>query len=1086
LMNRRNLSLIPTLFINIWLDRVPHTIDLLEEIFVFFREYRVEQGIYLPYTGIKLLYLVRELFDSASSEDKDLIVSLCREYLPEVDRSNLGDLARSKLLLKDILDLIEQEKPDSVEKELDKLSPFYELSFNFKENLYQLIVSFDRNLQKPQVDYNLSFFRLSLRLPYFLSNEDFDKLIKEIEEEVLKDFSKKLVYFEQSGGELPSNFMPDNLRQLRPLELTDDKIKAFIDKMPRNFRTKKIRKFYVDSFYYSDDYDRAREVDPEVASAIMDKDEFDEFYFGQGRKKYIKTSYLSIDSNIQTYVQFHNLWLSCSYALEFDALPKGTEKCEFLVKTYPCCNALRDQLIVKSINWSELNFNEDVLKVQEYISSCADIGLLSLLCESFSDNLLKISCSKRLHDLSKNVDHDDFIDALDEKKVEETYKIAQQLYDGDSFDPDFLILLLSFPERSFVRDELLREFIDSAKSEKITINISSLLSDPPPSTVQHRDEGTVAINETLVDFFQRMSVLDKEEVMLYLLGHRRFYSALAFDPGKLDEERNLMLYTDSFATFYNEYHFKHMEADGAYFYYTDVNCEDADFLQDLKSTSEYFVSEPDSLIMLSKYAGIPLELIFQHQKSSLPRREQRDLLEYILLGDNGILTGPNADKFLRKVANLLANDDNFSANLDGNARKAVEELLATAFLNCPQSKLPDLFLDCWSIQFEEGLTLPDIVASLIQKVGSVFIKAGQYLATQTATLPPEWIRAFRSLCDRNSEADKTILYEYEYHTYKGNSPFSYLGEKLGEGSMAAVYKGQLKETDDMVAVKVVHPWIEKEINEDIGLLKVLVDFINSNPDLYGIRLPDNLPEVIKTQMYSEVDLAKEAQNSDLLEACLSESICGVSFALPKYKSNVSKGNFLVMDFGGGVVLDDEKALKEKGLDGQKLRNVCGLEILRQVMEHGIYQADPNLGNFSVSLNENDEAVVNWLDTGHVAQLSKSERTYLKDFVKSMFVGPDKDLISNFLFELLQSDGLDKEYTVTEISKWAESNLSLEGISLDNLESILKSFLDFAAENKFLLKNSWLQLIKTLGLLKPLLHDCSSEMFMEVLLPVLMK
>jgi predicted unusual protein kinase regulating ubiquinone biosynthesis (AarF/ABC1/UbiB family) len=1010
------------------------SIEGIERTLQFIQNFRTNEGFYLPYTNSRLLINTRDMFDKGDSEDKNRIVEIVNEYFYDMCAGQFSEaFVAAHSILKSIDDwLIEEGRKG-------------EIFFGLAKEKYE--------------------GKLSTSLQAICKDEDAKR----------EDIRK---FLEEN---IPYNFMPDNLTK----------------------SSYEIMK----NLHHSPTHDTAREADPSVAARLMDEEEFLENFYGKGRDNYRKTKYGVVDRNISELRNIFNLWHRAGYKKDLNEIEEGTEKVDFLLETLRAKSSLRDKLIAKSLGW-KLRYVEDITNIQDEINELEDIHLISKLSESFSNDLLTLACSQRLWSIKENKNLYEEIPNIRKEEVDEMLSDVPP----ELADKELKTLLCCFPNPSYVRDDLLRGFIDEAPDEESTLSLSALLSEPPPGVAKSRTTGVVALSESLLDSISKLSAIDKQEVLLYLLGHNLFYSGISMmvsdsfrfgdeiSDKMISERREYALYNaddlrekvrnevrERLAEDYEDYadyegYTTHMDNMGftekeireeffalkaAEEMYQDTADEDSyesevDHSEDLK----FIVTKPDAIILLSKASGIPVDVLFKQQRNLTTRREQRDLLYFTLFGPSGILAINRESQFLRAASETIVGQVKFNDDMKAEEKKGLEDLLSYALEHCPDYKLPDLFLDTWYLTTEENRSLPQLVAKLMQQYGSTLIKAGQYLSTQTTSLPQEWTSAFRGMTDQNRLAEKTLLYEQVYSNYGKDHPFKTLGRKLGEGSMAAVYAGELQD-ESKVAVKILHPNMRKEVEDDVHFLDKIVGFVNGNREVYKVTLPNNLAEVVRLQMKDEVSLLKEAENNKAFSKILPKRYNGVQFHLPKIVNEHSSNDFLVMEMGEGISLDDRVAIEDQGFDEKDVRSSVGLEIFRQILSEDKHQADPNLGNFKLSSANGNTPVVSWLDTGNLGSLDKKDRKLLKNLVYEVSKGRTKKLPS-IMNQLVKGEE-EKVESLDLINCWV-AGISFENFSLDNVEKLFINFLDLCHDNGFVLEEKWVSLLRTIGLTKPLLKD----------------
>lgn len=989
------------------------------------RDFRERSGFYLPYDQGRLFLLTETLFSASDETGKRNLVELLDEFGAELARgsSRVTDGISEKFLAPVFAWL---QTNDMVEV----TSPLLAQSRTFKH----------RKKSTPKE-----------------ADEDYDERMDELEE--LKESESEAEMIDRLKQTLQ-----EEAKNHTHANWTESVAKVSI-KLWSDFRKAKQGQ--------PSEADRFREVDPTVSVNIFSAEEFEEMYFGGGRNAYIKSSYTTLEE--KQYSWLLELWRKVGYESELSQRGTPSDKLEWIVSTFPFHCASRDQLIAKTLGITDLAYTEEIMDAKKHLDTLTDITLLVRFREAFAHPLLRLACARRLWELYENDSTIFDNQSLTDEKMRMEAVIA--------FLPEALktkrlkALLLCHNSPSFLRDELLRAYIDAAPSEEITLQLAGLLSEPPPGVLAKRQGEFVSASESILDGMRAMSVTDKMESLLYLLGQRNFYSGIdelfiGTMTGKGDEKRRNVMF--------NSLQRPTRDVDD---YYDPMNR----ILDESNLDPKYMVDRPDALVYLSKFSGTPLDLMMEQERMLSTRREEMDLLSYILVGPNGALFDFDKDRFLQSVARVLVEHTSFKERLGEKDKAAMSDLLSFALQNCPQEKIPQLFLNLWYISQEKGASLPQLTASLFREYGPVFVKAGQYLATQTASLPKAWTQAFRGLSDKNIAAEKTLLYEYEYSAYKGDSPFERLGSKAGEGSIAAVYEGDLQDGKEVVA-KVQHPFIRKEIEGDIDFLGKLVAFVNNNSARYGsIKLPDNLAEVTRGHMREELDFAREGRNAKALGKIISPELLGVRFSVPQPIEKHSREGFLVLEKANGVSVDDDEKLQALGIKPDQVRAATALEILRQVVAHGTYQADANLGNFGVEKGSDGKALVHFYDAGHVGRLNKKDRDILTDFLREMTVQPSASVIADTFSKMIEvPKGANRTKLRNMIESWALVNSPDISGGLQNIQKLFTSLLDYFSEKKLVFKEQWVVLLRTIGLLQPLLADVKPEQLFEVLGPYIMQ
>lgn len=810
---------------------------------------------------------------------------------------------------------------------------------------------------------------------------------------------------------------------------------------------------------YSDHY---LERNPVSSAHALSTLEFEEKYFGAGRTKYIKTEYQENERYIFQHKAISKLWGISGYEEEFKSMADGIDKLKFLFGVFKAVTSKRDILIAQALGWPEIKYIEDVTKIQERIAVENDINILFELQDSFFNPLLNFAVSQRLMEIYEK-DPDSFFASVPRDKYESVQTSIVDL-PTDLKTKKISAILCCYNNPTYVRDDLLRPLVDAAPDETSTMAVASFYCEPPPGILKPRSGEIVLATETILDAIQKMPKLDKQELFLYFLGHRHFYTGIeGYFDYKLKEGINSERRYTLFFSSQEKEHYPRNE---------DESDEEDDYEE--AEDSKYIVSTPDSLIFLTKASGIPIDILLKQHKLTTTRREQRDFITQLLSGEDGLLGGGDKEVFLQSVAKCVVENSEWSKNSEGAKKESITDLLAFALSHCPGEKLPDLFLDLWNLQ-QEKESLPKVFTALLRALGSLFVKAGQYLGTQSNSLPPEWIKELRTLSDKNVRGEKTLVYEQVYATYGENPPFKNVGRKLGEGSMAAVYYGQL--SDDArteVAAKITHPYIVDELKEDSVFLRELVGHVNKNKADFNVTLPENLAEVSRAQVIRELSYEYNLKNSRDISKALEHSNASVKWRVPKIIEDKSKPGFVVLEYSRGMPIDALPADVSSNVKGE-----IALELLRQILVEGTYQADPNVGNFAVETRDG-EIFVDWLDTDHAGRLSRRETASLREFIKELLGDKDVKKIANTLAGFVKLPRNESnESLISDVEGWLNTTGTLNQSSFTGMENIMTSFLDFLAERKQVLKDQYVTLLRTLGLMQPLVQSISMPQFLRL-------
>ncbi|MFT7623905.1 MAG: putative unusual protein kinase regulating ubiquinone biosynthesis (AarF/ABC1/UbiB family), partial [Myxococcota bacterium] len=218
------------------------------------------------------------------------------------------------------------------------------------------------------------------------------------------------------------------------------------------------------------------------------------------------------------------------------------------------------------------------------------------------------------------------------------------------------------------------------------------------------------------------------------------------------------------------------------------------------------------------------------------------------------------------------------------------------------------------------------------------IKVGQLVSLQPHLVPPEYIEEFRSMRD---EVTPTPWPEVAAVLAEQLGPLdthfaTIEHEPIASASMAQVHAATLP-SGERVAVKVLHPGLERSVAVDMWLLRRLVSFFQlfmARFDLWQIYKEIDRP------LRKELDLEAEGRATELLGG----EIADLGVIVPTIHWPLTTRRVLTMSFIDGVPLSDRAQMDAWGVDRRALMVVYLRAFFRQAFEGGHFHCDPHPAN----------------------------------------------------------------------------------------------------------------------------------------------
>ncbi|POS87136.1 ubiquinone biosynthesis protein-like protein [Erysiphe pulchra] len=274
----------------------------------------------------------------------------------------------------------------------------------------------------------------------------------------------------------------------------------------------------------------------------------------------------------------------------------------------------------------------------------------------------------------------------------------------------------------------------------------------------------------------------------------------------------------------------------------------------------------------------------------------------------------------------------------------------------------------------------------MEKAGPAFIKLGQWAASRSDIFPQEMCEIMSQLHSNApahslDETKKIIIHAF------GGRPFEEIFQNfdekpLGVGAIAQVYKARLKPDlaipsdldlqeernpknvkkgvrspvksthkqipSSHVAIKVLHPGVERVVQRDLKIMWFFASFLNAIPTIEWLSLPDEVRK-FGEMMKLQLDLRIEATNLTIFRKKFKERTT-VWFPYPYLEFTTRQ--VLVEEFAQGIPLSDfitngggvfKKEIADKGLDA----------FLKMLLIDNFVHADLHPGNIMVRFYEKE-------------------------------------------------------------------------------------------------------------------------------------
>jgi len=237
----------------------------------------------------------------------------------------------------------------------------------------------------------------------------------------------------------------------------------------------------------------------------------------------------------------------------------------------------------------------------------------------------------------------------------------------------------------------------------------------------------------------------------------------------------------------------------------------------------------------------------------------------------------------------------------------------------------------------------ELIYWAILKLQGLFIKVGQFMSLRVDVLPRAYTRILARLQDQVPPADYRLIKKriIEELDKPPEEIFSWFREEpIAAASLGQVHEAMLKD-GRRVAVKVQYPGIEKIVETDLRILKLILWW-------FGLFRKQFQSDVILNEfrraISQEIDYIHEGKNAEKIAQLFADD---PTVIIPQVIWEYTTKKVLVLEFLEGIKVTDIEKLDRAGINRAEVSRKVMDCYFRQMFKYGIFQADAHPGNIFV-------------------------------------------------------------------------------------------------------------------------------------------
>ena len=359
--------------------------------------------------------------------------------------------------------------------------------------------------------------------------------------------------------------------------------------------------------------------------------------------------------------------------------------------------------------------------------------------------------------------------------------------------------------------------------------------------------------------------------------------------------------------------------------------------------------------------------------------------------------------------------------------------------------------------YANGLT-PQELRTTLEDLGPTYVKIGQIMSSRVDLLPAKYCRELEKLRNSVKPLDPAVakaVIEQETGRKIDEIYTEFRDEPLGSASIAQVHYGVLRD-GTRVVTKVQRPLIADMMRKDFVLLNKLADLVNvigEDSDEQVIDFKSVIAEVERVTK-AELDFRVEAENTRLFrKKCLDDE---ERISCPAVIDSLTTERIFTMTYIDGCSVADTEKLIAEGCDPNEIGRVIVDSYLHQVLDAGIFHADPHQGNILVSHGK-----PYWIDFGMIGRVTDKDIDLIQDMVKALLLQDADSLVSSVMGMGAASEKTDRARLTRDAEMFIEKYMNVKSVSDINVTEVFDEVMTLAARNHVSMPGRFTMLARSL-------------------------
>ena len=375
--------------------------------------------------------------------------------------------------------------------------------------------------------------------------------------------------------------------------------------------------------------------------------------------------------------------------------------------------------------------------------------------------------------------------------------------------------------------------------------------------------------------------------------------------------------------------------------------------------------------------------------------------------------------------------------------------------------------------YANGLT-PEELRSTLEDLGPTFVKIGQIMSSRVDLLPEEYCSELEKLRQNVQELDPALaraVIEQETGKKIDEIYQEFRDKPLGSASIGQAHYAVLKDGTPVVT-KVQRPLIADMMRQDFVLLKKLASVFNvvmegadnaeDQMDLLSVI------EEFEKVTEEELDCRVEAENTKYFkEHCIEDE---TKVTCPDVYDELTTERIFTMSFVDGYSISKRDRLIEEGYDVQDIGRRIVDNYLYQVLDAGVFHADPHQGNIMVM-----HGVPCWIDFGMIGRITDADVNIIQSLVLAVLEG-DVETIANSIMSMgAASPKTNRDKMIEDLDVFLDRYVSVTSLNDLDVSVLFEEICALGEKHHIKMPGKFTMLVRSLGTIEGVIEQLCPEL-----------